>query len=136
MYLDDLVTEFGSEGRKRRQEELDLHKTVATFFKWAMPADCAWTHFPAGGKRSKKTGGELSAMGLKSGWPDFQFVWRGRGLFMELKAPGGTLSADQRQTHTKLRLAGGEVVICRTPEEARDAVLAWGIRLDPKVKLS
>ena len=133
MYLDDLIRELGVDQRKRAQEEMKLHKQVAQFLRWAVPADCVWYHVPNGGKRSKKVGGEMAAMGLKAGIPDLAFVYQGRALFIELKAPAGRVSADQRQMFAKLERAGTHVEVCTTPEEVVAVLEGWGLRLQAEL---
>lgn len=129
MYLDDLITELGSLPPKRIEKELRLHKQVAEYLRWSVPLECVWLHIPNGGKRSKKVSGEFAAMGLKAGAPDLMFVWRGRALFIELKAEGGTLSLVQRQMHAKLRLAGSIVEVCYSLDEVVAVLRGWEIPL-------
>ena len=58
------------------------------------------------------------ARGCIAGVPDMQLAWpMGQVTMLELKAPNGTVSPDQRAMHARLRAAGVEVGICRSLDE-------------------
>lgn len=85
--------------------------------------DLRWlAHVPNGGKRGKVTAGKLKAEGTKRGVPDYLMpVRRGDyiGLAIELKAPGGTTSPEQREWLAHLRSQGWRA------EVAVGAAAAW-----------
>lgn len=92
--------------------EHELQVTCAAYLDWALPDDAAWCHVPNEGKRSKAAGARLKREGLKPGWPDIEVIYRGRSIFIELKAPGKYPSKVQRDIHTRLTMAGCLVMPC------------------------
>lgn len=52
----------------------------------------------------------------KKGTPDRFFIMSGRIYFVEVKRPGGTLTADQVQRHKELRRAGAVVIFADSLE--------------------
>lgn len=72
-------------------------------------------HIPNGGGRTKAEGGILKAMGVKKGIPDlFLPCARGgyNGLFIEMKAEGGTVSREQGEIMAQLRSEGYSAEVC------------------------
>jgi hypothetical protein len=87
--------------------EFQLHVTIADVLRrWSL-ADVEWTHVPLGEHRTAATAGRLGRMGVRRGWADFQLLHAdGRVLFVEVKRPGGRLSADQERIAAHMRKAG------------------------------
>jgi hypothetical protein len=74
---------------RRAQPERDLQATVLEHLKLRAPAGTFWTHFPAGGRRSRVTGAILKGIGARAGVPDLLIVRDGRLFALELKAGRG-----------------------------------------------
>lgn len=93
---------------------------------------------PNGGARSQATAGKLKAEGVKSGVPDLCLpAPRGNyhGLYIEMKrAQGSKTSATQKWWHIMLIALGHHVVICKSSEAARTALLEY-LALPAKVNL-
>jgi hypothetical protein len=101
----------------RRNDEEQLHRAVWKYLRWALP-DEAFAYHPAnGGKRSRKVAARMSALGVVAGVPDLAVIYRGRALFIELKARRGALSLDQKHVHQVLNRCGAAVMLCRSVEE-------------------
>lgn len=47
-----------------------------------------------------------------NGFPDFQFLYQGRYLFIEFKAPGKCATELQLERHAQIRAHGGQVFVC------------------------
>lgn len=88
-------------------------------------------HSPNGGKREVKTdsrgnkycpeGAKLKAMGTRPGFPDLTlYIARGafHGLYIEMKAKGGSLTREQKDYQALLRGEGYKVVVCYSASEA------------------
>ena len=135
-YREQVLGEHGAAARQHRHDEEDLQVTVVAFFAAAFPADAAFWHVPNGGKRQDAWTRRQTRLGVRAGIADIHILHQGRLYCIELKSKTGQLSAVQMQMAGKFMRCGAPTVVCRTPEEARDAVLAWGIPLDPRVKLS
>lgn len=87
---------------------------------------CAWNvqqypelellyHVPNGGKRDKATAKALKRQGVKAGVPDLVLpVARCgyHGLYIELKAPGGSVQKSQKEFIKRLGQQGYLAVIC------------------------
>ena len=134
MFKDNLETPIWERTRRRHPED-DLQTVVCAFFAMAFPADAEFWHPANGGKRHTAWAARMSRMGLKAGIADIHILYRGRLYCIELKSKTGSVTAVQKQMADKFWRCGSPTEVCRTPEEARDAVLAWGIPLDPKVQL-
>lgn len=64
-------------------------------------------------------GGILKGDGVKAGFPDLIFVWRGGIAFIEVKRPkNSTLSVEQRAVHEILRNMGWAVGIAKSADDA------------------
>lgn len=94
-----------------------------------LPGVVYW-HTPNSGEgRSGFQGKLLKAQGVKAGIPDLLFLWG--GLYgIEMKKPGGVLSASQRAMHPRLLAAG--MLGCATVdslEGAKEVLRGWGLVL-------
>lgn len=107
---------------------------VARFLDMALPPECWWTAFPAGGG-GKARGGKLKAMGLKPGVADILILHRRpschRVLWLELKAPKGTLSAAQAQFFRAMHpfhATGLGAAVARTLEDVEAILIDFGVK--------
>lgn len=110
------------------QTETSLHMQVEQYLRAAWPSDLPYTHFPAGEKRDERVGGKLKKMGLKAGWPDFQFILpNGQAAFIELKRDSSdcTLSGVQIDLRQQLVALKCAYAVCRSVEEVDRAVSRW-----------
>ena len=105
---------------------------VADWMHLALPDDAAWTHFPAGEKRSAKTGALLKRYGTMAGMPDFIVWWQGRSFGIELKSPGGRLSPAQKAMHGRLLAAGVQICIAHRFEAVESFLQSVGMPLKTK----
>lgn len=58
----------------------------------------------------------------QAGWPDLVFCVAGKPFAVELKAPGGRLSDDQRECMGAMQRDGWHTYVCRTFAEFRDVL--------------
>ena len=95
-----------------------------------MPALRWLHHSPNGGKRDAFTGGQMKALGVRRGFPDLILPmasynsWK-IGLAIEMKAPGGRTSPEQRAWLDMLALQGWTVDVCYSADEARAALIRY-----------
>lgn len=120
----------------RGVSEHRLQADVATFLRLALPDDCAWTSVDAGGKSSAFAAGQKLARGVRSGWPDMQFIYGGRFYAIELKVAGGRLSDKQERVRDQIIAAGGEWAEARSLEEVEAALRGWGLPIRASVSAS
>lgn len=83
---------------------------------------------PNGGRRDPVTGARLKAEGVRAGIPDLFLPWPAggmHGLFIELKASGGSPSPEQRRWIERLRAAGYRAEVCVGWEAAAEVLLGY-----------
>ena len=84
-------------------------------------------HVPNGGARSLIEGAILKGLGVRAGVPDVIAVRDGRTYGLEVKAPGGRLTAAQNAAHAALRAAGAEVAVAYGIDAAIAVCEDWGL---------
>lgn len=72
-------------------------------------------HVPNEGKRNPVRAGQLKAMGMVPGCPDFVFAW-GRAWGIEMKLPGKPLSPAQKKVKEAWEAAGNPFFVCHSLE--------------------
>lgn len=85
-------------------------------------------HIPNGGKRSAAEAAHFKALGVKPGVPDlFLPVARGgyHGLYIEMKAKGGRLSAFQKKMIAALTEQGYACAVCFAWMDAARVIMAY-----------
>ena len=97
--------------------EEQLHYQVADYLNISLPAQTVWHHSPNEGQRRPQYIKKLLRKGLHPGWPDFEIIYKGRIIFIELKTPKGRVSKKQKQCHHDLMMAGAVVKVCRSLDE-------------------
>lgn len=87
-----------------------------------------WTAVnPLPGKSTEGQGARRKRLGLKPGWPDLQFLFRGQLIGVELKTPKGRLSVEQELVGQAIGDAGGVVFLARSLEEFQGVMRACRI---------
>lgn len=74
--------------------EQTLQRACVQWFRMQYPKGIIH-HSPNGGKRSKVEASIFKGLGVLAGFPDLICIYRGRIVFVELKADNGTLSHNQ-----------------------------------------
>lgn len=90
----------------------------------AVPGAVAYHPFN-GGFRKPVEAAIAKALGVLPGIPDVAIVARGEPFFLELKAPGGRLSAAQVDCQERLANAGAHVATAIGIDAALDQLAAW-----------
>lgn len=93
----------------------------------------SFTHFPAGGERTAKSGAIMKAMGLERGWPDLIFLRPptpelsvGLPHGLELKRLGETTSDDQDRIAARFQSFGWPYAVADNIGTAVDVLRDWG----------
>ena len=118
---------------KRNYAESELQRSVHRYLQMALPSDAVHFAVPNGLMRSRKARARAVGEGILAGVPDLAVCWRGRTIFIELKAKGGSLSPAQRDMHNRLVFCGFEVVVCRSLECVCNSLAELGIPLRGRV---
>jgi hypothetical protein len=132
--------------KKPVQREAAFQMQVARYLDMALPPECWWTTFPAGGG-GKARGGKLKAMGLKPGVADILILTPRKSqhatriLWLELKSKGGRLGPAQkafmdRMYDRALMMPGVNVRVVRTLEQVEAELRAEFIQLRAYVSSS
>ena len=112
-----------------RPEEL-IHRAIVRFLGHALPADAVCWHTPnQRGTRAKWEAALLKGLGVLPGIPDLLILSGGRLIGIEIKAPGGSLTAIQKETQERLRKAGAWVATVRSVEDAEKFLRACHVPL-------
>lgn len=120
----------------------------AALHEWHEPRLAMLFAIPNGGARHPVVAAKLKAEGVRPGVPDLFLAcagigarpdhdggtgWLAHGLFVELKRTrGGTVSAEQRAWHARLRRGGYRVEVCKGWQEAASAICDYLDRADMK----
>jgi len=110
---------------------------IANWLRVALPLGCGipWTHFPAGELRNKKIGSKLRRMGTIRGWPDFQFLYQGLFIGIEIKRPPsrsnrrGVQTDDQKKLQLQISGQGGAYHIAYSGKDVEDHLRMHGVPL-------
>ena len=84
-------------------------------------------HPPNGGWRSRIEAAILRGLGVRAGVPDVIAIRGGCVYALELKPPGGRLTAAQNAAHAALRAAGATVVTSYGLDDAISMLEEWGL---------
>lgn len=126
-----------------RGEEIEQARLI----KWShrqdvreMMPDLQWLyHTPNGGRRDSFSAAQMTALGVKRGVPDLILpvkVMCCAGLVIEMKAEKGRLKAEQDEWLQHYQLEGWTTCVCRSAEEARQAIcqyLGWDVAEVPEL---
>ena len=110
--------------------EEQIQAAVCAWLDRALPEDAVYFAVPNGGARHPAVAAKLKWTGTKPGVPDLAIVWRGRSIFVELKAKGGSLSPVQKIMQSRLIRAGAVVFdTARSVDEVAAFLAALGMPL-------
>jgi hypothetical protein len=102
------------------------HAEQVTFVNWFRDAhpECIIFAIPNGELRHIKVAERLKLEGVTSGVPDLCCMFKdGVTIWIEMKKiKGSRISPEQREFHTKMKLLGHTVKICKGYKDARDFI--------------
>lgn len=115
----------------RRDAEGPIHRAVLSWLRVVLPE--AVIFHPANESRRPGRAGHVerainAANGVLPGVPDIIGITFTGPFFMEVKAPGGSLSPAQKDFRDRLAVLGCERwAVVRSIDDAKDALASWGI---------
>ena len=110
---------------KRAQPERTLQKCVAVVLRRQYPK-LLWWHVPNGSRATVAYRRTLADMGLRPGVPDIAMILpNGVAAFIELKAPGGSLSDAQIRFAEAAEGLGARFAVCRSLEQVQGIMRVW-----------
>lgn len=112
--------------------EDQIHKAIVAYLRAVLPVDHLLVHARnegnRGGRKGYIDGARGKAMAVLPGWPDLLLYVDGRGYAIEVKRPRQYLSPIQRDVARRLAAQGIPHAVCRSVDDAREALAAWGVR--------
>lgn len=123
---------MGKKSKKLPVKHPTENEIQAAYFKWVdirkrtVPELELVFHIPNGSHKSPRARQIFKAIGLKAGVPDVLVPVEGESglsLWIEFKSKKGRVSDEQEQWHSRLRLYGHDVAICRDWAEAANKTL-------------
>lgn len=116
--------------------EDQIHKAIVAYLRRVLPADHILMHARnegnRGGRKGIIDGRRGKEMGVQPGWPDLLIYVDGKGYAIEVKQPGKYLSPFQREVAKQLGVQGIPHAVCRSVDDARNVLAAWGVRTREK----
>jgi hypothetical protein len=107
--------------------EARIQAAIVEWVRVAAPSVMVFA-IPNGGLRTKAEAARMRWTGV-AGIPDLAIVVPGGRIhFIEVKAPGGSLSPAQRDVHDRLVSLGTPSAVVRSIDDARLAFDLWGIK--------
>lgn len=79
------------------------------------------------GEVAKRAGRWQKQMGIRPGAADWLIVVNGKALFLELKSKKGVQSHAQKDFEQSAIGAGASYALCRTPDQVKNQLDAWGV---------
>jgi|SRR6516165_1321149 hypothetical protein len=112
---------------KRQTPEADFQRKLVALLTYRVRRELIWMHSANGDLRNVLVAKRLKEMGVLPGVPDMCFLLdRGRTGWLELKAPGGRLTPEQRGFGMKSQKLGHYWGMASTMDEAMTILKAWG----------
>lgn len=107
--------------------EEQFQKQVVAYLDVVLPHDCFYTAINPIPSKTIAVAARSKTMGMKAGVPDLMLNYDRKAFWLELKTTKGRLSPAQIMVRSRIREAGGEVYVCSTLEEVRDALISQGV---------
>lgn len=113
---------------KRNYAETRMHKGIVQFLRTDGEHGLIFYHSPQGRRATEREGAFLKSLGVLAGVPDLCFVLAdGRAAFMEIKAPKGRCSEDQRAFLQAAAIRQARTAVVYSLEEAIAVLGEWGV---------
>lgn len=117
--------------KPRANPEHTIQVRIHRFLKARLPPEILWTASMSGVKMTPLVRMKAKAAGLKRGFPDLQFLFPdGVTRYIEVKAPGGVLTPEQRDFCSACA-PHNIFTVCRSVVEVEAALIGWGVALHP-----
>jgi hypothetical protein len=110
-----------------RNAEARIQAAIVEWIRLVAP-DLVVFHPPNGGLRNKAEAARLKWIGTLAGVPDLVVLGRdGQCWLMEVKAPGGALSSEQRGLRDRWTALRIPFAVAKSIDDVRQAFKIWGI---------
>lgn len=113
--------------KRRERPEEAVHRFAVQLLKLNGVKGLIFYHCPNGEVRSRVTAAILVGLGVRRGVADLCLVLPGgRAAFLELKAPKGRSSPEQKVFRTDAEAAGALYAVATTSDEVQAVLSSWG----------
>lgn len=113
---------------KRANPEHKIQIALMDYLAIAGRRDLHWFAIPNGEKRHIGVASRLKAEGVRRGTPDLCFMLdAGRVAWLEMKAPKGTLSPEQKAFRDRAQSLDHLWAMARSVDEAIPHLTKWGV---------
>jgi len=114
--------------RPRRQSAQEVQQSLVDFMDDALWPDAFYAaRQPSERVHSHAQFARLRSLGVRSGWPSIQILWRGQSYFIIVKEIDGDLTASERSVFGRLEAAGAEIAVTFGLEPALMQLARWGL---------
>lgn len=111
-----------------KRPEHKIQVALLDYLAVAGRRDLHWFAIPNGERRHIAVAARLKAEGVRRGSPDLVFLLpAGRVAWLEMKAPKGTLSSDQKLFRDVALSLGHHWALARSVDEAIPHLTKWGV---------
>jgi len=107
--------------------EEQIHRSVIAWLDRRAVKGVHFFHVPNGEFRHKGTASRLKAMGVVPGEPDIVLIFGGHAYGLEIKAPGGKQSPEQKHIEQQWEQAGATYGVAHGLDYALDQLREWGL---------
>ncbi|HMQ94628.1 MAG TPA: VRR-NUC domain-containing protein [Amaricoccus sp.] len=118
--------------RRRRNPEADIQRAIVELLRVVLPRGAIVHHSRneerSGGDEARRRQAIAVGMGIHPGFSDVIVLAGGRVLFLEVKAPRGSLSAAQEAFRDDVLAQGHGWALVRSPDDTLAALAANGFR--------
>lgn len=115
--------------KKRRHPEADIQRAIVKALRRSLPHALVHASINEQRKGNRRDQGIAIGMGAHPGFSDLLVMCEGRLLFIEVKAPKGTLSANQKAFRDWSHAEGHSWALCRSVDDALAAAKGAGFRV-------
>lgn len=116
-----------------KQDEARLQGAAVTYLRTALPDRAIVFAVPNGGSRDKREAARLKWQGVLPGVPDLIVMIDGRTFGIELKAPKGRLSEDQKNIADKFTANDIPWTVARSLDEIEAFLTSYQVRLGARL---
>lgn len=109
------------------REEDAIQAGIIDLLKLTVASGVIYYHVPNQRKCSKREGARFKRLGVIPGIPDLAFVMaNGHAAYLEVKAPKGTLSPEQKAFRSLCEAYSIPYAVVRSITEAQEILMQWG----------
>jgi hypothetical protein len=110
------------------REEDAIHLAIVSYLDFALPKDALFWHTPNTFPSAKiQYHAKLKKMGRRAGIPDLLVLAGSNLIGLEVKAPKGRQSKDQKAIQEQFEAAGGHYHLVRSIDDVRAVLAGHGV---------